>query len=68
MAFAFNFPKVGMILLSDFQSVNGKGPHGFGNLNHPPLTLHSLGQDAYKSAPVELAWPHRKEILPGAER
>lgn len=36
MAFAFNFPKVGMILLSDFQSVNGKGPHGFGNLNPPP--------------------------------
>lgn len=62
--FAFNVPKVRMILWSDCQSVKSKGPHGFGSLCQPrpppptPFTRHP--PDAYKS-PLKLVWPHGRK-------
>lgn len=59
MTFAFTVPKAGMILWSDCQSVMDKVVLA-AHANHqlcPDPTVHTLGPDAYKSAPVKLVWP-----------
>lgn len=62
MVFALNFPNAGMILWSDFQSVKGEGPQGFGSLCQPPVPPpRTSDPDAYKSPPVELVWPHGRK-------
>ena len=62
MVFALNFPNAGMTLWSDFQSVKGEGPQGFGSLCQPPIPAPLTSDpDAYKSPPVELVWPHGRK-------